>query len=186
MRIFTSLILVVFMQHALAQTEPFGYQIPMAQLEQLPLAELATFNHDELLAEDTRIEEQGGRTNIGRIIPLNLNEENAGSWSTLSNGDRLWQYRFRSAGAKGVCVYFDELYIPQGAVMFLYSMDRKTMVGPFSIEDCNMHGRFMMGEVLGDEAILEYYEPASVVGTPSIGIQSVSHMYRYVYDYSDY
>ena len=174
------------MHVAYAQTEPFGYQLSMTELNNLPLAELATFNHDLLLEEDTRIEEQGGRTNIGRIIPLNLNEQSAGSWTTLGNGDRLWQYRFRSAGAKGVCVYFDGLYIPQGAVMFLYSMDRKTMVGPFTMDDCNVHGGFMMGEVLGDEAILEYYEPASVVGTPSIAIQSVSHMYRYVYDYSDY
>jgi hypothetical protein len=85
-----------------------------------------------------------------------------------------------------MCVYFDGLYIPQGAVMFLYSSDRKTFVGPFTVDDCNPHGSFMMGEVLGDDAVLEYYEPASVVGVPSIGIQSVSHMYRYVYNYSDF
>ena len=186
MRFFTLLALVACMHFACAQTEPFGYQLSIAELDNVPLAELATFNHDILLEEDTRIEEQGGRTNIGRIIPLHLNDQSAGTWTTLGNGDRLWQYRFRTVGAKGVCVYFEGLYLPQGAVMFLYSKDRKTMVGPFSTEDCNAHGSFMMGEVLGEEAILEYYEPASVVGTPTINIQSVSHMYRYVYDYSDY
>jgi hypothetical protein len=186
MRIFTSVFLIFLGLNMMAQLQPFGYQWSSAQLEQLPLVELATFNHDELLEEDTRLEKAGGRTNIGRIIPVNLDEETAGEWTNLSNGDRVWHYRFRSAGAKGVCVYFDGLHIPQGAVMFLYGMDRKSFVGPFTVDDCNAHGYFMMGEVLGDEAILEYYEPAAVVGVPNIGIQSVSHMYRYVYDYSDY
>lgn len=186
MKFFTVLCMAMCSMSLLAQQEPFGYQLSSSQLQHLPLSELATFDHAALLEEDSRIEKAGGRTNIGRIIPLDLNGQSAGTWSTMDNGDRLWQFRFRSAGAKGVCVYFDELYIPQGAVMFLYSMDRKTAVGPFTSDDCNAHGYFMMGEVLGDEAILEYYEAASVVGTPNIGIQSVGHMYRYVYNYSDY
>jgi Trypsin-like peptidase domain/Secretion system C-terminal sorting domain len=184
MRFFTLLVLTAFVQYSFAQSEPFGFSLPIEQLQHLPVSELATFNHDRLLEEDTRIENEGGRTNIGRIIPVALNEQTVGSWTMLDNGDRVWQYRFRTAGAKGVCVYFDGLYIPQGAVMFMYSMDRKTFVGPFTMDDCNAHGNFMMGEVLGEEALLEYYEPAGVVGVPSIGIQSVAHMYRYVYDYS--
>jgi hypothetical protein len=186
MRIFTLTFLVFIGLNLFAQQEPFGYQWSASQLQQLPLSELTTFNHDQLLEEDTRLEKAGGRTNIGRIIPINMDEQSAGVWTVLANGDRVWQYRFRTSGAKGVCVYFDGLYIPQGAVMFLYGMDRKSFVGPFSQDDCNAHGYFMMGEVLGDEAVLEYYEPAAVVGVPNIGIQSVSHMYRYVYDYSDY
>jgi hypothetical protein len=186
MRIFTLTFLVFFGLNLFAQQEPFGYQWSSSQLQQLPLTELTTFNHDQLLEEDTRLEKAGGRTNIGRIIPINMDEQSAGVWTVLPNGDSVWQYRFRTSGAKGVCVYFDGLYIPQGAVMFLYGMDRKSFVGPFTQEDCNAHGYFMMGEVLGDEAVLEYYEPAAVVGVPNIGIQSVSHMYRYVYDYSDY
>lgn len=186
MKICTLFLLCLGLNQAIAQLEPYGFQLTSQQLAQLELQELPTFNHDQLLEEDTRLEKAGGRTNIGRIIPLSVDEQSAGTWSSFSNGDRLWQYRFRSAGAKGVSVYFDGLYIPQGAVMFLYAMDRKTFVGPFTIDDCNAHGYFMMGEVLGDEAILEYYEPASVVGVPHMGIQSVAHMYRYVYDYSDY
>jgi hypothetical protein len=186
MKLFSMLFLLFCAALLQAQSEPFGFQLPVQSINEIPTSELATFNHDQLLLEDSRLEKAGGRTNIGRIIPINLNEESVGIWSTLPNGDRLWQYRFRSAGAKGMCVYFDGLYIPQGAVMFLYSSDRKTFVGPFTLDDCNAHGSFMMGEVLGDDAVLEYYEPASVVGVPSIGIQSVSHMYRYVYNYSDY
>lgn len=186
MRIFSLICLLFAGLHLSAQQEPFGYSLSADELQQLPLSELSTFNHEQLLAEDTRLEKAGGRTNIGRIIPVNLNEQSSGVWHQLANGDRTWHYRFRTAGAKGVSVYFDGLYIPQGAVMFLYGIDRKTFVGPFTQDDCNAHGYFMMGEVLGDEAIVEYYEPAAVVGVPSIGIQSVSHMYRYVYDYSDY
>ncbi len=184
-RIFT-LICSLLVVAAQAQLKPFGYQWDAAALQSLPVAELATFDHAQLLAEDTRTEELGGRTNIGRLIDLHMDDQNAGVWSELANGDRVWQYRFRSANAKGVCMYFDNLYIPEGAVMFLYSIDRKTFVGPFTNEDCNAHGHFMMGEVLGDEAILEYYEPVGVLNTPRIGMQAAGHMYRYVYDYAMY
>jgi hypothetical protein len=184
-KIFT-LLFAIYSTFMFAQAEPYGYGLDESVLTSLPLQELATFNHDSLWAEDTELENRGGRTNVGRVIDLHLTAATAGTWTTFTNGDRLWQYRFRSANALGVCMYFEDLYIPQGAVMFLYSIDRKTYVGPFTLEDCNAHGRFMMGEVLGDEAILEYYEPAGVISTPRIGMQSVGHMYRYVYDYSMY
>jgi hypothetical protein len=39
----------------------------------------------------------------------------------------------------------------------------------------------MMGEIAGEEAILEYYQPFEVIGEPTIELYAVSHMYRYVF-----
>ncbi|MFM7730197.1 MAG: hypothetical protein ACKO6L_04080, partial [Flavobacteriales bacterium] len=161
--------------------EPYGFVQNQVSFDAIPLQNLPTFNHDSLLMVDTRTEEMGGRTNVGRLIFIHQDQTELGQWRTLSNGDRIWQYRFRTPNAKGVCVYFENLHLPEGGLLTLYPLHRKYFVGPFTSEDCQDHGHFMAGEVGGDEAILEYYQPASVVGEASIGIKAIAHMYRYVY-----
>jgi len=165
----------------LTQQRPMGFEFYPDELNPLPLTELVTFDHAQLWAEDSQYERQGGRTHVGRLIPYNQSCYTTGVWSQLPNGDRLWQWRFKTANAKGLCVYFDNFQIPLGSSMFLYPADRSHFFGPALNEDCNDHGKFMMGEIAGDEAILEYYQPFEVIGEPTIEIRSVSHMYRYVF-----
>lgn len=167
-----------------SQTPP-GFSFTEDEFTSLPTSELATFDHAVLWDEDTRTERMGGRSNVGRLIAIGQNSNNLGAWTVFPNGDRLWQYRFKTANAKGLCVYFNDLYIPDGASLYFYPSNRKYFLGPFSNEDCNDHGHFMAGEITGEEGIIEYYQPASVVGEPRLGIRAVSHMYRYVYNYME-
>ena len=164
-----------------SQQRPVGFEFYPEELNTLPLTELATFDHAQLWAEDLELERQGGRTNVGRLIPFDQNCYTTGVWTQLPNGDRLWQWRFKTANAKGLCVYFDNFKIPLGSSVFLYPVDRSHYFGPALNEDCNDHGKFMMGEIAGEEAILEYYQPYEVIGEPIIEMRSVSHMYRNVF-----
>jgi V8-like Glu-specific endopeptidase len=170
---------------SISQHEPFGFSLSEQMLENLSTKELSTFDHATLLEEDTRREQLGQRSNFGRIIPLEVNQESEGNWTTLPNGDRLWQFRFHTENAKGVSVYFNDLFLPIGSTLYLYPANRKYFVGPFSNEDCNTHGHFVAGEVAGDEAILEYYEPADVVGLARIGIRGIAHLYRFVPEFEE-
>jgi|JI9StandDraft_1071089.scaffolds.fasta_scaffold19076_2 V8-like Glu-specific endopeptidase len=170
---------------SISQHEPFGFSLSEQMLENLSTKELSTFDHATLLEEDTRREQLGQRSNFGRIIPLEVNQESEGKWTTLPNGDRLWQFRFHTENAKGVSVYFNDLFLPIGSTLYLYPANRKYFVGPFSNEDCNTHGHFVAGEVAGDEAILEYYEPADVVGLARIGIRGIAHLYRFVPEFEE-
>ncbi|MFM7106025.1 MAG: hypothetical protein ACKOW8_10935, partial [Flavobacteriales bacterium] len=165
----------------LSQQRPLGFEFYPNELNNLPLTELTTFDHAQLWAEDSQLERQGGRTNIGRLIPYTESCYTTGVWTQLPNGDRLWQWRFKTANAKGLCVYFNNFQIPLGSSMFLYPADRSHFFGPALNEDCNDHGKFMMGEIAGEEAILEYYQPYEVIGEPAIEMHAVSHMYRYVF-----
>jgi hypothetical protein len=164
---------------------PYSFSLTESEFEAIPIHELATFDHALLLEEDTRIEEMGGRNNIGRLIPIGQNADDLGEWILFPNGDKIWQYRFRTSGAMGTCVYFNDLYIPEGGSLYFYPNNRKYFLGPFSNDDCNAHGHFMAGEITGEEGFLEYYQPASVVGEPRLGIRAISHMYRYVYNYME-
>ncbi len=163
---------------------PYGFTIAPEALNALPLMEIASFDHAALLAEDAVREEHGGRSRTGKIaFNTDLDQTNCGSWTVLENGDKVWMFRFKTANALAVNVYFDNLYLPQGSSLFLYPTDRSMVEGPFTTNDCNNHGRFGTGEVFGDEAILEYYQPAGVISEANIGLYGFGHLYNYVHDY---
>jgi hypothetical protein len=65
MKVLSTLVLLLSAVFLFAQTEPFGFQLPVQLINEIPTSELATFNHDQLLLEDSRLEKAGGRTNIG-------------------------------------------------------------------------------------------------------------------------
>lgn len=165
----------------LAQSPTYGWSMSEQSFSNLPTEILPTFNHDVLLAEDTEIEQRGGRSNMGRLIPTYTNAITSGIWTDLSDGSRVWQYRFKSEGAKGLSVYFNDLYLPIGSSLVFYPADRSYIVGPFTNDDCKANGKFMVGEILGEEGVLEYTEPASILGNARIGIYAIAHLYRYVY-----
>lgn len=177
----TAVVLLLAALSSFSQEVPFGFASNQEDFEvSLSTLELQTFDHEQLLLEDTRKEEEGGRTNHGRLILQQMNADNVGAWTQLPNGDLVWQLRFRTAGAKGVSVHFDDLYLPEGSSLFLYPADRKYFIGPCGNDICTPEGHFVIGEVASDEAVLEYYQPASVVGNPHLGIRAIAHFYRYI------
>jgi V8-like Glu-specific endopeptidase len=172
--LFSSLLLTGFM---------FGQNALNAYPEnnsEIPVVELPSFDHTALLREDTEREKQGNRSNHGRVIPYQLDFLAVGNWTTLSNGDRVCQLRFNTNEAKAVCAYFDNLWLPEGTTLTLFGQSRDHFVGPYTAEDCSVHGRFRTAGIWGEEAVLEYYQPASVVGLPTISIRGFGHFYRFV------
>jgi V8-like Glu-specific endopeptidase len=151
-------------------------------VDMLPVTMVQSFDHNQLLAEDTEREKQGHRTNHGRVAFHNLDMLTVGIWTTLENGDQICQFRFKSPEAKAVCAYFQTLWLPEGASLIMYPSDRSYIAGPYTSGDCAVHGRFRTAALWGDEAILEYHQPASTIGQATIQIRGFGHFYRFVDD----
>ncbi len=170
----------------LAREIPYGYEMPKEQLSAIVAMEIETFDHEVLLSEDALREHHGGRTRTGRIAFMDeLDASNCGIWTTLENGDKVWMLRFRTLNAKAVNAYFNNLYLPEGSSLFIYSADLSYFEGPYTIDDCNAHGRFGTSEVFGEEAIIEYYQPADVISQATLGFYGFGHFYNHVHDYRD-
>jgi hypothetical protein len=165
-----------------AQTTPPGYDLHSSDLGQLVTLEGPVYVYEELMAEAEAQDKRGGLSLYGKISDMAVNADSHGQWTIMPNGDRLWQLRFRSAGAQAVNVFFSKLHIPEGASLFIYSADRSWFEGPYTSEENSAHGIFQTAEVFGDEAILEYYEPATVIGRPSLDIRGFGHFFRFIHD----
>ena len=123
------------------------------------------FNLNKIKAEDAVNDtKRDVPFRFGHELKVNLGLENAGVWNELENGDRIWRINIISEGATSLNFVFSNYEVPRGAKIYLYSNDRKDLLGAYT----NIFNRpdKLLGTwmVAGDNVWIEYYEPASVKG----------------------
>ena len=96
----------------------------------------------------------------GLEIPVDLGFDNAGRWTQLPDGGRLWQLRLSSEGANSLHLVYDDFWMPKGATLFLYNDDRSVVLGAFTERNNKSYGQFSTDFVAGEATTVEYYEPA--------------------------
>jgi len=120
---------------------------------------------------------------IGLQIKVNYGLENAGVWTELSNGDRIWRVLFESKDALNLGLIFDKFYLPKGGKIYLYNDDRSDLLGAYTDIQNNEKQILTTWFVNGDKMWMEYYEPFEVKGQGKLNISSVMHGYRLGHTY---
>lgn len=158
---------------------PYGLRQGLP-VQELPAVRSAAFDAAAVALEDAAREAEGKIPTYGRILAVNAGLHNAGLWTSLPNGDRVWRLRVVSEGALATELYYADLHIPNNASLYVYSEDGETVLGGFTAYNNTEDGLFTTSLVPGDASILEYYEPAEVMGEGSLTITGVGHAYRFV------
>lgn len=125
-----------------------------------------------------RDDAEGPGTRFSVPVQVSFDPEASGQWTELPNGDRIWRIHLKSPGALAVAVFYDDFFLPQGAKLFMYSPDRSQKKGAYTWRNNRNSRRFWTGMIDGDEAIVEYYEPAASKGLGSFHIFRVDHVYH--------
>lgn len=146
------------------------YDQPALQPQRLPGVDV-----QQLEAEDLR----HPGTRFAAPVAVDLGIANAGTWTLLPDGGRLWQLKLEAPGsALGLVAIYDEFYMPPGAKLYMFSPDGKFIDGPYSEAQNNVSRHFVTGVVPGNTAIIEYYEPAHVRGQGHLHISRVDQAYH--------
>ena len=143
----------------------------------------------ELDMDAIRVEDSIDKINhrlprMGYPHHVNFNLENSGEWKTLSNGDRIWHLVLACPGANSMFILFDKFWLPEGAKLFLYGKNTKSLRGPFTSvknkkgtkENPDKYGG--AGIVYDDVVVVEYYEPKNVLEQGIVSISVVTQYYR--------
>lgn len=137
---------------------------------------------DQLNAEDEIDEKQGKAFRFGYTHNVNLNLDNSGTWKNLSDGGRLWQLKIYSPDAKSINLTFDKFWLPEGAKMYIYSEDRKNILGAFTALNNNGTKKNLKGFatslIFSNSIVVEYYEPKDIT-EGVISIDNVVSGYKY-------
>ncbi len=149
-----------------------------SNLESVKPITLPTFDVQKLLDEDLSQTDLKKPWRFGYKHEVNLGMGNAGVWSSLENGDSLWRINFISKGALSINFLFHTFQIPDGATVKIYN-DSKTDVSQVFTHLHNITDELLGTWLIsGDNVWVEYHQPSTVVGSPSIGVSSVVHGYR--------
>ena len=101
-----------------------------------------------------------------------------GQWDILDNGDRIWRILISSNGALSLNFIFDNLFIPKGGSLYLYSDDHSDLLGAYTSDQNQEGGVLGTWLVKGDSVWIEYHEPLSVQGQGTLHIAKATHGYR--------
>jgi len=159
---------------------PYSFNNPMNVKDaDLPTKLIAQPDLAKLQTEDEAEAKAGNPTRYAVLKKANITLDNAGKWTTLRNGDRVWKMRIAAPQAKAISLTYSNFYIPAGAKLFVYNEAKTDVLGALTSLNNKAGGFFATGNIQGETTILEYYEPAAVQGEGIIDVDKVGYVYRY-------
>ncbi|MEA3443267.1 MAG: hypothetical protein U9R19_00925, partial [Bacteroidota bacterium] len=117
----------------------------------------------------------------GVSIKAGFSINSVGTWTNLSNGDRIWRLKLHAEDALAIGVYYDDFWLPTGGELYLYGDSKAQVIGAFTSINNPPSGIFANELIYGETVILEYYEPKAVKGDAIINISEIAYGYRSVY-----
>lgn len=161
--------------------EPYSMRMGMDH-QGIPTVQAAPFDAVAAAAEDSLANARGSLPMYGRVLQVDAGLYDSGVWSDLPNGDRLWRVRIASEGALATELFFEDLSIPTGAMLYVYDDAGQQVLGGFTSYNNRPSGLFSTAQIMGPACIVEYWEPAVSLGEGHLRIASLGHAYRHVAD----
>ncbi|PLX06595.1 MAG: hypothetical protein C0596_14830 [Marinilabiliales bacterium] len=183
-----SLTIVLFSLNIFAQNQTvktpdsFVHNLSIENIDHL---ELVPPSHDLIKSEDLIDEKNGQMMKIARLLPVDANVDNSGTWTELDNGKMIWRLHMSSNGARSSVVHFDRFKLPAGSELWVYNPDHSVILGPYTSEDNIKGEEFSIGMIYGEDLIIEYSarmeksDDGDIIPIkPDMQIAAYSYVYR--------
>lgn len=144
---------------------------------------IAPINKDSLREEDKITDKHKDIPwRFGHPVSVNFSLKNSGTWSILHNGDKIWRLKISTSDAVSININYSFFRIPEGALFFVYTPDKKQILGAFTSINHNPDGQFATSPLESNSVILEYFEPANSAFDGNIEISEIVYGYRSLKD----
>ncbi len=147
----------------------------------IPSEKMPLFDANRMLEEDEANSGDGAPFRFAKAFEVDYDFKKMALLNTLANGDKLYRLSVQSDNAYAMSVFFDQFVLPKGAKLFIYSKDKKYVLGAFTYQNNKKTGTLPTDFVKGNEIIIEYYEPYKVEFEGQLNIGSISHDYKNIF-----
>jgi len=198
--LFVLLMALLLGNNAMAQISyggtPASFAFPNASVLRSSDAQVSVpiqFNVDRLLADDKIAEANHVPLRTAVIIPVELDAQKSGVWTTLPSGQQVWRLTIAAPNAIALMLYYDQFVIPEGGKLFIYNEEQTHLIGSYTSKTNPTDGAFATEFVAGDKITLEYNAPFNAASAllrenvfsikpeiPQIKISGVGYGYNYL------
>lgn len=157
---------------------PIGWKGKIAPDKTTPVHTMPGFDLQTIQAEDAMNDaSKDAPWRFGYSYQTNLTLED-GVWEVLPGGNKLWRTEIRSQGAMTINLLLENVYLPEGAHLYLYDKEQTNRAGAYTSRNNRADGWLGTELVHGEHIVVEYYEPEAVSGQGHFTIANVVHGYR--------
>lgn len=113
----------------------------------------------------------------GISLAVNTGINDAGTWTDMPDGSKIWRLTLKAPGANALAVIYDRFTLPEGGKLWLYNAYRNQVAGAFTEKNNPVSKHFSTELIQGEEVTLEYLQPAGSKTLPEIHIQELAYNY---------
>ncbi len=137
------------------------------------------FDINSLLEEDEAVKGMDIPYRFGKRFDVNYSLTD-GKWTEVDSG-RVWLMKVTSPAAYSINFIFNELYLPKGNELYIYSNDGSMVYGPVTSMQNLKNGLFLTDLVKGESVVLYLFEPSDIKESSKLRISGIIHAYKDVY-----
>lgn len=156
---------------------PSSFTLPYSQ-SAIPTITTSPLDMEAIEKEDLTTDVKASGYRFGIDFYYNTSIIDEGAMTILPNGNQLYRLRIVCPGAVSVSLTFDRYKLPAGGKLYVYSPNRKDILGAFTKGNNQEDGYFATTPLRGDEAIIEYEHPNNASEMAELRLWRVTHGYR--------
>lgn len=179
--------LMLFSTLAFSQVTDIGtvysntYQIKST----IPTTTMPSFDLTKLKLEDEKNDKEATKPfRFGKEFEVKISPKNEGVWTTLDNGDRIWQINIVSKDARTLNFILDQYQLSPNAKLYIHN-DKKQFLGYYTAKENTKNKQVSTWLIDGEKATIEFYEPKAEIGQSTFEISKIVHGYRSVKNIED-
>jgi hypothetical protein len=112
--------------------------------------------------EDSKNDKNGMFYRIGVFSYTNITSINSGKWSTLSNGDRMWQLNIQHPEAEALSFLFSSFNLSKGSIFYVENKKGERVSDVLTKDDILEYNQQHIALCFGDDLILTLIDPSNV------------------------
>lgn len=147
---------------------------------EVPIITLPRLNMQDVTVVDELQEAKGHLPLFSRNVACNVSLNNNIFLKETTHEGYLYRIQLSASGAKGLVLLFNKLYLPQSATLHVYSPDKRQVIGAYTHDNTPHPTPFNAGIMVGENAVIEYFEPYSQTGMGVLEITEIGYAYRWM------
>ncbi len=156
-----------------------------SSIESVETLDFGRLDVEAIAAEDQLNEAFGAPPRFAIPNAVSITPLLHGHWAEAGDHS-IWRYRVAAEVATSLNFGFDQVYMPEGAQLFIYTvdaaergdMDLYEVLGPYSTEINEVHRQFWSPIIQGKDVVIELNVPTRVRDLVSLELTQVNQGYR--------